>query len=199
MDQIMRGTAMVLLATGWVLLAGCSSAGRHEYQTRRLTTSDYELAYEAALGAVRERFRINTQNAATGRIRTRAQRDVGRLGSASNRRVSEVIVPRDQNIRRTASVQIRRVPDGLVAACSVSVDRLDTEIFRTQHRRERESQDTPTDTPIDRGAGAGLDQQQRWTPAGRDRGMESKMLARIQQCVDELQAKRKKATTRETP
>ena len=195
----MRRMAMVLLVTGWIGLAGCSSAVRQQYQTRGLTTGDYELAYEAALGAVREQFRIETQSAATGRIRSRAQLDVGRVTSARDRRVSEVLVPRDQTVRRTARVMIQKMPDGLLAACSVRVDRLDTEIFRTQHRREREFLDTPTDTPIDRGAGAGLDQQQRWTPVGRDRVMEGKLLTRIQQCVDELRARRKPATTQETP
>ncbi len=139
------------------------------YRTQQLNTQDYNAAFAAAQGAVMDHFQIASADALTGVIQL-VPSEHARLGGA--------------RIRRTGTVVIRNTGSFILAGVRVSIERYATPSIRAIQPNFGYA-DEPGRTPI-QGEGALTPQQQEyWTPEGRDLSLEAQILNGIVSAIEQ--------------
>jgi hypothetical protein len=163
------------VAISTAFLLGCASQRSESlaHETRHLPTDDYELAFSAALRGVSKHFQIKTRDEAGGVIETHPRIGV----TQATGQISETLIPRRANVRRTARVRIRRTSGAIYADCRVVLERLDTE-KRDNQQWTREFNDLPNYTPIERGVRPS-EASQYWTNLGHDTQMGRRVLSSV--------------------
>lgn len=97
-------------------------------------------------------------------------------------------------VRRTASLEFAKRGSDMEAWCQVKIDRLTTSDHRVW-AGQREFDDVPTQTPIDREAATTDKQNTVWTSAGRDESMEREILSDLRNRIQLLRQKRQAQQT----
>jgi hypothetical protein len=137
------------------------------YRTQQLNTNDYESAFAAAQGAVMEHFQIASADRATGMIQL--------VPSESTR-------PGGARVRKMGQVIIQKSGSFVVAAVQVRIEKYATPSIRVIESTFA-ADDRPGKTPIQEEAGLTRQQQEYWTPEGRDVAMEAQILNRITEAI----------------
>jgi hypothetical protein len=137
------------------------------YRTQQLSTSDYESAFAAAQGAVMEHFQVASADRATGVIQL--------IPSESTR-------PGGARVRKVGQVIIQKTGSFVVAAVQVRIEKYATPSIRVIESTFA-ADDRPGKTPIQEEAGLTRQQQEYWTPEGRDISMEAQILSQIVEAV----------------
>lgn len=173
----------VLVVSAAVLTAvGCESGfgGAGDigvtYQSSPPTQVDRATVFQIALEEARQRCRVTDSDAVTGMI-TCAPDYLDRASAAPDGRLR--VVSSKSDLRRVVRLRMPADAGGTRVEISAALERRDTESMQ-QYRALRASQDVPTETPIDTGAGLSPDRREVWTPIGRDHGLEAEILASIQ-------------------
>ncbi len=123
-------------------------------------------------------YEVAEGNRATGTIRTMPVFDSPDDQPASRpARLSS----RNQT-RRFAELRFERRPGGVAVHCRVVVQERTTQAHRML-AQDRSGSDTPTDTPIERGAAGTTRQNTVWQEIRRDRPAEQKIIKEVQQRV----------------
>jgi hypothetical protein len=167
-----------------LLLLGCAqggSASEARFLKQTLAADqDFDTVFDAARMAMRERFVIGFDDAATGVIQARPES--AELPSDPTRPLSSGfnVPPRG---RRVAEIQVRRGSGGVDLLCRVILQRYDTTAVRA-HQLERMSDDQPGATPAERDAGTTAEQNAVWADVERDRDAERQILASIREILD---------------
>lgn len=169
---------------------GLSGIGTTSYKRQIMCPlSDIKTSEAMALGRrvlANHGFRIKTIDVDRMSIETFANEKVVRGGTG---RLRESLVKLPNRVRRTASLEFAKRGGDLEAWCQIKMERLST----ADHRiwaRNREFEDSPTQTPID-GEGATTDKQNTvWTSAGRDEAMERQVMSDVRNRIQLLRKKR---------
>jgi hypothetical protein len=108
-------------------------------------------------------------------------------------RLRDTVVKVPNRVRRTATLEFSTRGGDLQAWCQVKIERLTTADHRV-FAQQRQFEDAPTQTPIDR-EGATTEQQNTvWTSAGRDDSLEQLILSELR---DRIQILRKRSLEKE--
>ncbi len=182
----------VWVATGLVALAaGCDMGGGSGFggigytgHKRRIMcpAGDVKVAEAMALGKrvlAKHGFRIKTVDADGLSIETHPSEKIER---GQEGRIRDSVVRLPNRVRRTASLEFSTRGDELEAWCQVKKERLTTADHRV-FARQRQFDDTPTETPIDGEGATTAKQNTVWTSAGRDAGMESEILSDLRERI----------------
>jgi hypothetical protein len=137
------------------------------YRTQQLSTNDYESAFAAAQGSVMDHFQIASADQATGVIQL--------VPSESTR-------PGGARVRKMGQVIIQKAGSFVLAAVQVRIEKYATPSIRAIESTFA-ADDRPGKTPIQEEAGLTREQQEYWTPEGRDISMETQILNRIVEAV----------------
>ncbi len=100
-------------------------------------------------------------------------------------RLRSAVVKLPNRVRRTASLEFSRRGDDLQAWCRVKLERLSTADHRV-FSQQRQFEDAPTQTPIERDAATTPRQNTVWSSAGRDQAMEQAILSDLRQRIQRL-------------
>lgn len=138
----------------------------------RLPGTPLEPAFESGIAAVRQYFRSVQVLRQEGRIES-ALVEYDQKGGTGRFR-DEALKYRNR-MRRRATLWFNESGAGCIVRCQVRVQRLDTEDHRIFHR-QREFNDVPNATPIDREAATRSEQNQVWTEMPRDSKLERELL-----------------------
>ena len=95
--------------------------------------------------------------------------------SGGTGRIRDGALKHKNRMRRQATLWISASPSGCVVRCRVRVQRLDTADHRL-FQNQRQFDDLPSATPIDREAATTKSQNEVWTEMPRDRRFESELL-----------------------
>ncbi len=141
-----------------------------DYRTAQLNTRDYDAAFAAAESAVTEHFQITSADKVAGVIQL-VPSEYTRLGGTRVRRVGQVV------IRSTGSY--------IIAAVQVQIERYATPSIRAIQPTFG-ADDRPGTTPIQEDAGYTPQQQEYWMPERRDTALESQILSRIVDAINQV-------------
>lgn len=166
------------------LTVGCESSGRlgepiaagHWSGPVRTGPMGRAEATRVARTVLSQWFSVERADAAAGLIETLP---VEYTDAGSGRKLSETIVPRPVPMRRVARIRIDRDGNGQRLWVQVRRQRLDTADH--QMLRQHRDSDSPTQTPIETGAGVSAGQRQVWSDAGYDRPMEGQIIQSLQE------------------
>jgi hypothetical protein len=179
----MKRIRLSCLLVLFVSPGGCSEFDRspldrrsiHGWSQVRLPAVPREQAFDAAVQAMGQWFRVAESSPALGQVRSAVQEFDQRGGTD---RLRDAALKYKNRMRRTATLVIVEEAGGCRALCEVRVERLDT----SDHRVFRDNQrftDYPNQTPIDSDAAVSTGQSQVWTEVPRDRQLESHILAAV--------------------
>jgi hypothetical protein len=158
-----------------VCTVGCSSTSRSAppaAQSIRIETSDPGAVYSVGLALMRREFTQVQPAASELEINTTPELYQTRDSSGTARDYYGGA----SQMRRSGWMKIERVGPAVRAYVRVAVERLDTrrqELFTSPTGR---LSDAPGRTPIEEDAATTQSQNTLWTSAGRDRGLERKLL-----------------------
>jgi hypothetical protein len=192
----MRRSILLLMLSGPFFVSGCSDSDsglatprRNEgWTTIRLPDTTKAEAFEAALYAMKQWFRLEQVSPVDGQLRSVTMEYDQRGGGE---RIRDTALKFRNRMRRTAYLHVQEQGADCLARCIVRVQRLDTADHRI-FRGNDTFTDYPTETPIDREAGVSAGQDQVWTDMPRDRQLESDILG-------VLRSRLQGATTRAVP
>ncbi len=140
-------------------------------------------------------FRLKSVDSDQLRIETQPTEQSVRGGEG---RIRDSVVKMPNRVRRTATLEFSTRGEDLQAWCQVKIERLETADFRV-FQQQRNSEDAPLQTPIDREAATTAKQNTVWSGAGRDESMEREILADLHDRIQAYKTAKegKKAATTE--
>ena len=181
------GKGLIVLCGLGALMGGCAAPGSvtsnraTNYHIRRLPSTAYAAAFQAAEAALREYdFRIDKMDRSAGVLVSRPSEKVIQGGTG---KIGDEVLRSPNRVRRVAEIGIVREGDGVSARCKVLMERLDTGDYRA-FRRERGGGDVPVETPIEEDGGTVGDQRETWTFVRRDLTLERQLLAAVAERVN---------------
>jgi hypothetical protein len=167
--------SIVLIAAA---IVGCESPSptTQSYSLLRLQDVSRSAAFDAAVLAMGERFRLSENDRDQGLLRSEPQEADVAEGDVS---VGGVVgVPR--RVRKVATTMVSGSERSAEVWCKVVVERYDT-TARSALSQELSSNDLPTATAAERDAPTTAQQNEVWRATGRDRKTERAVLAAIEE------------------
>ena len=169
----------VVSATLMLVGTGCSDGGgihsvgsTSGWSQARLPGVSRDAAFEVGLYAMGQWFRIAKSSPESNVVYSVVEEYDQRGGTG---RLSEVIIEQKHRMRHTAMLKVEQEGNVCLVKCRVRVQRLDTASHRA-FQQNRQFDDLPNKTPIDRGVGASQTQNQVWTDVRPDRQLERQIL-----------------------
>jgi hypothetical protein len=192
--------AVVSMGLAVVLVAGCEGGGLGGGDFSGLGYTGFKPQVMCAKGDVttdqamelarrvlaKEGFRLKSVDKDQLRIETQPSEQTVRGGEG---RLRDTVVKVPNRVRRTATLEFSDRGDELRAFCQVKIERLETGDFRV-FAQQRQFNDVPTETPIDREAATTARQNTVWSSAGRDEAMEREILADLHDRVQAVKAQK---------
>ncbi len=148
-------------------------AGEGGASMRRLPGVSSDIAFDASVASIRELFGQAFPNRGSGTVESPMVEYEQRGGTG---RLRDDAIGYRNRLRRMATIWITPAESGSVVRCQVRVQRLDTADRRT-FQSQREFNDVPNATPIEREAGVDPAKEQSWTDVSRDTALERELLS----------------------
>lgn len=164
-----------------MLAAGCSNVAPSplNYSRARFDSCSKDTAFDAAVKAMSERYRIASSNRESGTI---IAEPVESEGTAPGTRLGDIVqAPRRTRARGKAVVT--GTASSAEVWCKIVIDRYDehgAELFVHDSARL----DDPTGTPADRGGARTPEQNAVWRTAGRDMAQERSILRAVAEFIE---------------
>lgn len=163
------------------LAAGCSNIAPNplNYSRARFDSCSRDAAFDAAVLAVSERYRIASSNRSSGTI---VAEPLESEGSAPGARLGDIVDAPRRTRTRTKAVVTGKGTSAEVW-CKVVIDRCDeqgAELFVHDSARL----DDATGTPADRGGARTREQNAVWRAAGRDQAQERSILRAVAEIIN---------------
>ena len=204
-DALTRSAVRISAALATLLAAGCdmgsSGVGGIGYTGHKrqimCPASDIKDDVAMALGRrvlASHGLRVKSADVDSMIIETFASEKTVRGGEG---RLRDSVVKLPNRVRRTASLEFSKRGGDLEAWCQVKLERLTTSDHRVW-ARQREFDDAPTETPIER-EGATTDKQNTvWTSAGRDQNLEHQILSDLRKRIQKLRQRQRDEVKKDT-
>jgi len=175
------------------LAAGCSEMGSdfsgigYTGFKRQTMCAKSDVTVEQAMDLGRrvlaqQGFRLKSVDKDEMRIETHPFEQTARGGEG---RLRDSVVKVPNRVRRTATLEFSTRGDDLQAYCQVKLERLETADHRV-FAQQRQFDDAPTQTPIEREGATTARQNTVWSSAGRDEAMEREILADLHERIQAL-------------
>jgi hypothetical protein len=193
--QLLRWAMWFWLAPVIGLVSACSDMGsdlggigytgyKHQILCPKAgLTSDEALEIGRRVLA-KQGFRLKSLDKDQLRIETQPVEATMRGGEG---RIRDSVVKVPNRVRRSATLEFSNRGEDLEAYCQVKMERLDTSDYRV-FAQQRQSEDAPVETPIDREGATTARQNQVWSSAGRDESMEREILSEVHDRLVNLKA-----------
>ena len=162
---------MKLLAVMCLVAVSLTGCVTEAFRPQSLGNVSYSDAFTAAKSVLAQYFSIASDDPDSGRIVSRPNV----VGDTTTRLLAKTMT------RKTATMRIRRGPDGTVVAdVRVDVQKQDTTAMQAMQVPVA-GDDVGNNTPAQGTASASFDQQQAWQDAGRDAQMENTLIGDLRQ------------------
>jgi len=197
-DALTRSAARISAALAMLLVAGCdmesSGFGGIGYtgHKRQIMCPATDIKDDVAMALGRRvlashGFKVKTADVDSMTIETFASEKTVRGGEG---RLRDSVVKLPNRVRRTASLEFSKRGGDLQAWCQVKLERQTTADHRVW-ARQRQFDDAPTETPIER-EGATTDSQNTvWSSAGRDQSLEHQILSDLRKRIQKLRQRQR--------
>ncbi len=165
---------LLLVAAG----SGCNAPAptARTYSYLRLPDTPQSAAFDAALAAMRERYRIDAYDREEGVITSLPEESREVL---EQRRVGDMVgVPR--RVRRIATTQVTGSDASAEVWCKVLIQRYEAQAAQL-FRNDLQMEDAPTGTAADRGSATTQEQNEVWRTARRDKSAERSLLRAVEE------------------
>ena len=193
-----RRGILACAALSVVLTVGCSTGGSdfagigytgHKKQVMCPAT-DIKMDQAMALGRrvlASHGLRVKTVDMDQYSLETFASEKTVRGGEG---RLRDAVVKMPNRVRRTALLEFTTRGGDLQAWCQVKMERQSTADHRVW-QRQREFDDAPVETPIERDGATTAKQNTVWTSAGRDESLERQILSDLRQRIQNLRQRKR--------